>query len=120
MVHKLIAFGLALALNHAPLYLDLTDQSLKTLRAAGYEIKGRDPCDGTGLCCALLPANLEREVFYVTLPDTKYQERHFALLKRFPNLKQIRANRVVSETEYAEIMDIVPSGTSVIVSVLEN
>lgn len=92
------------------------DVSLQTLRNAGYVIQGRDPCEGTGLCCELLPAKREAEVYYITLPNSEWQSDDVQLMRQFPNLKQIRADRTVTESEYAILKEIAPIGCTVIVS----
>ena len=91
---------MALQIANSPLYLDPTSGGVRSLRNAGFQIEGRDPCYGSGLCCALLPANTNDEVHYVTLPVGPWNATHIRLLGRFPNLKHVRANREAPAAEY--------------------
>lgn len=91
---------MALQIANSPLYLDPTSDCVRALRNAGFQIEGQDPCYGSGLCCALLPANTNDEVHYVTLPRGLWSAAHIRLLSCFANLKQVRANREATAAEY--------------------
>jgi len=93
------------------------DDTIRTLRDAGYVMKGRDPLAGTGACDPLLPANQECDVYYVKLPDGDWHERDLRLLLRLPNLQQIRAERTVTKTELQHLKEIAGSETRVIASI---
>lgn len=113
---RIILMSLALSLTYAPVWQDDTDPSLRTLRKAGFVIEGRDPCYGTGLCCALLPANKESEVYYVTLPDGDWNEGHLKLIERFQNLAEIRSKRSVSVEEFVQLKKHSSLGTRLLVT----
>jgi hypothetical protein len=100
--------------------LDQSSHTVRTLRSAGFLIEGRDPCNGSELCCGLLPANKDDEVYYVTLPDSRWDYAHLVMLKRFNNVQQVRANRSVSADEYQELCRSVIDPSSVLVNVLSS
>ena len=102
-----VTFGaIVLWLANAMPYSDSTSSAIRSLRNAGYKIEGRDPCDGTGFCCALLPAFHDEDVCFVTLPAKKWTSSQLRLLKHFEHLKQIRADRDVDRTEFDTLCEI--------------
>ncbi len=120
MITGKLLLGCAFLCSYAPLIFNPTDSSVRTLRSAGYTIEGRDPCDGTGVCCALLPANKENEVYYLTLSHGKLRRPHLELIKRFSNLRQVRAHRPVPLDEYIELKNIMPDGSVVLVNIVDD
>lgn len=68
----------------------------------------------------MLPANKDDEVYYVTLPDSRWNDGHLVMLNRFNNVKQIRANRTVSVDEYQKLRVCVVDPSSVLVNVLSD
>ena len=91
----------------SPVHFDNTSPTVRSLRGSGFKLEGRDPCDGTGLCCALLPANIDSEVYYVTLPNKGWDLDDLRLLNRFTNLKHIRAGREISKVEYDTLRKLI-------------
>lgn len=118
----LAVLGLSAIVTAAIIFINLDQSShtVRTLRSAGFLIEGRDPCSNSGFCCGLLPANKDDEVYYVTLPDTRWDDEHLVMLKQFNNVQQVRANRSVSVDEYQKLRGCVVDPSSVLVNVLSD
>ena len=93
---------------------------LQRFHDAGIHTQGRDPFAGTGLCGALLPVRAPHDVYYVSLPLRGFNNEHLRLLRRFPNLTQVRCRRKLSEAEHELVESNVPAGTLLLYDVLLN
>lgn len=106
--------GLVFAVALAP----PSSQELRTAReqltAVDVEIGGRDPFAGTGLCGALLPVHGPDDVEYLSFPHAGFDLEHLRLLRHFPNLKQVRCDRAISESEYQVLYESVASGALIL------
>lgn len=98
-----------------------TDPTIQHLEMAGVKLQGRDPCQGTGLCCALLPVCQPSDVDYITFPRHWVDLTNVAMLGHFPNLKCVGCVRTVSKAEFDTLLKTVSPTTSITCRVrLEN
>ena len=95
----------------APPHLIDSRNVLQRFADASIQTQGRDPLAGTGLCGALLPVRVPNDVRYICLPACGFDQDHLRLLRRFPNLQQVRSRRAVTEAEHKLIQLNVPPGT---------
>lgn len=73
---------------------------IQRLARIDAKILGRDPCEGTGLLCALDPVFGPKDVDAIILPKIGTDIVHLRLLREFPNLRRVRVDRYISEEEY--------------------
>ncbi|WP_231744171.1 hypothetical protein [Stieleria neptunia] len=92
----------------APPAFESTDATVARLRSHGIQLSGRDPCEGTGLHCALLPVYTAGDVCSVFLPRRGYTVADLRTLSRLTNLQHVRSNRMLSEREYNILNASVP------------
>lgn len=102
--------GLVFAVAMAPPSSQELKTPLEQFTAAEVEMGGRDPFAGTGLCGALLPIHGPDDVEYICFPRAGFDLEHLRLLRHFPNVKQVRCDRAISEKEYAVLYESVASG----------
>ncbi len=93
----------------APPVFDPTDATVRRLRSYGIQLYGRDPCEDTGLHCALLPVNTSDDVCSVFLPRRGYTIADLRSLSRLTNLRHVRSNRTLTEREYNVLDASVPA-----------
>ncbi|MCA9194132.1 MAG: hypothetical protein KDB03_20320 [Planctomycetales bacterium] len=117
---KLTLGSLVVLIANLPPYWDPTTAAIRSLRAKGYRIEGRDPCDGAGFCCALLPASEDGDVYYVTLPQRGWNMSQLRHLKRFENLKSIRADRAVTPTEFDTLCETLQNQKDLLLVYVQN
>lgn len=96
-----------------------TSEAVRTLRAVGYVLEGKDPLDGTGLCGPLLPVITDDDVHYVTLPNAAWDTKNLELMRRFENIKQIRAERDVTDDEYKTLCALIDDRSCLLLNVRE-
>lgn len=94
----------------APPHLMDARNVLQRFDDAGIQTQGRDPFAGTGLCGALLPVRVPNDVYHVSLPARGFNSDHLRLLRRFPNLRQVRCRCTVTEADHRLIESNVPTG----------
>ena len=99
-----IAFG-------APPHLIDSRSTLQRYADAGIQTQGRDPFAATEICGAPLPVHCPEDVYYDSLPERGFDDDHLRLLRRFPNLTQVRCRRTITDAEHCLIDSSVPRGT---------
>jgi hypothetical protein len=111
LVFKMV-LGVAMQLPPADLATPM--QRLARIDA---EILGRDPCEGTGLCCALNPVFGPKDVDAIVLPKIGTEVVHLRLLREFPNLRRVRVQRYISEEERKILQESVTKDTLIAATV---
>ena len=116
---SIVSLMIAVSFGTPPHLVDFRNV-LQRFDDAGIQTQGRDPCAGTGLCCALLPVRVPTDVYYVSLPARGFNNEHLRLLRHFPNLLHVRCQRDLSEAEHQLIRSNVPTGTWLLYNVRTN
>ncbi|MCC9658809.1 hypothetical protein [Rhodopirellula halodulae] len=108
---------LLLVLSNAPPYVLDARSTLQRFEDSDIETLGRDPFAGTGLCGALLPIHVRRDVHYVCLPRDGFTLDDLRRLRKLPNLKQVRSRTALTEAQDQAVRESVPPGTWLIYNV---
>lgn len=105
------AVAVSIASLTPPFALD-DKQVLKRCKEVKIQLLGRDPCAGSGFCCALLPVNCPQDVGSVNVPRNGFDLDDLRLLKCFTNLSQVRSRWSLTEAEDRVVRQSVPKGTA--------